>query len=254
MTMVRRRPILWTALAGAAFLTVALATLAWSRAVPAGLTADDRRCIAQALEQAGHPDLAGGGATAVGLSFDEQVRRIVAAQAAAFTAAPIQEPIDFGRSREPCDVIAAGHAYCYDRSRFIEKALRHLGFTTRYAAVYAVPEGSSALRSLLTPGISSHAVVEVRTARGWMVVDSNTRWIGLTAAGQPVDLAALAADPAVLNQPWHEVGPKGPERILTRPFTYVFGLYSRHGRFYAPYDPIPDVAWGPFLRYALLPG
>ena len=32
--------------------------------------------------------------------------------------------------------------------------------------------------------------------------------------------------------------------ILGRPFTYLFGLYSRHGRFYPPYTPVPDLDWG----------
>jgi hypothetical protein len=27
------------------------------------------------------------------------------------------------------------------------------------------------------------------------------------------------------------------------PFTWIYSLYSRHGRFYPPYDPVPDVNW-----------
>jgi hypothetical protein len=31
--------------------------------------------------------------------------------------------------------------------------------------------------------------------------------------------------------------------IFRSDFTYVIGLFSRHGRFYPPFTPIPDVNW-----------
>ena len=36
---------------------------------------------------------------------------------------------------------------------------------------------------------------------------------------------------------------KLPE-IYSAPFTWVYGFYSRHGRFYPPYNAVPDVNWG----------
>jgi hypothetical protein len=35
----------------------------------------------------------------------------------------------------------------------------------------------------------------------------------------------------------------GLPEIYGAPFTYVYGL-SRHGRFYPPYNAVPDVNWG----------
>ena len=35
--------------------------------------------------------------------------------------------------------------------------------------------------------------------------------------------------------------------ILKNNFIYIIGLYSRHGRFYPPYNFIPDINWGEFM-------
>lgn len=69
-----------------------------------------------------------------------------------------------------------------------------------------------------------------------MLVDSNRPWLGLANNGKPIDLQDLAEmDQRKL------VG--SPDEIFDQPFTWVYGLYSRHGRFYAPYLPVPDVNW-----------
>lgn len=74
-----------------------------------------------------------------------------------------------------------------------------------------------------------------------MIVDSKTRWAGLTSDGQPLDLAAIRANP---DRKWNRNVLGSLPEIYDAPFTWVYGLYSRHGRFYPPYDPIPDVNWG----------
>ena len=137
-------------------------------------------------------------------------------------------------------MVRAGHGLCFDRSRAIETILRLQGMRTRHAAIYSTRATGSALRSLATPGVDSHAITEVMTRRGWMIVDSNSRWIGLTNANQPLDLARLRDRP---GGPWHpSVRVQLPE-IYRAPYTWVYGLYSRHGRFYPPYNPVPDVNW-----------
>src|SRR5680860_1366733 len=146
----------------------------------------------------------------------------------------------FDRPRELRDLYQARSGLCFDRSRAIEKILSSLGFEVRHAAVYSTKDASR-LRAFLTPRTPSHALTEVKTARGWLVIDSNRRWIGLTRDGTPVDLDALRETKA--QQAWDSRLKEPMSTILSGPFSYLFGLYSRHGRFYAPYTPIPDADW-----------
>lgn len=176
--------------------------------------------------------------------FDEELDLIFAAQDAVLSAAPIDEGIPLGQRRELDELVETGRGLCYDRSRAIETVLRLFGMRVRHAAIYSTAKTKSAIRSLLKPGVSSHALTEVRTERGWMVVGSNVRWVGLSAEGQVFDLKQVRRCPGVpLSK---RVKAPMPD-ILKRPFTWVYGLYSRHGLFYPPYIPVPDVDWRELL-------
>jgi hypothetical protein len=174
-------------------------------------------------------------------AFDNQIRAIDAVQDAVISMAKLDEEITFDHAREPRDAFEQKKGLCYDRSRTIEKILGSLGFETRHVAVYGTDK-RNALLALLTPGNDSHALTEVKTNRGWMAVDPNVRWIGLTAEGQPLTVAALRSiDMATAR--WSGNGEAAPHPIFRKRYTFVRGLYSRHGRFYPPYTPIPDVNW-----------
>lgn len=173
-------------------------------------------------------------------NFDDQVALILRVQDRVLAASPEERGIPLNRPREISDLIRARHGACYDRSRAIETVLRFYGFRTRHASMYSTAETRSALWSLATPDTVSHAMTEVETSRGWMVVDSKVRWSGLTADGRPLDLKALHED---RRRKWSPAVKAPLPEIYGDPFTWVYGLYSRHGRFYPPYDPIPDVNW-----------
>lgn len=49
----------------------------------------------------------------------------------------------------------------------------------------------------------------------------------------------------ILSIQWHK-GP--PTNIYEQPFTFVYGLYSRHGQFYPPYNFVPDINCGEFVK------
>lgn len=212
--------------------------------VSSALTDEDTVYVAKILQETGHGNVAKGAAAK--LPFDQQVAVVAAVQDAILTMAPKDNEIPFGRTREPRDIYELRHGSCFDRSRTIEKALNYAGLRTRHVAVYSTTETKSALKSLATPQIDSHAVTEVETARGWMVLDSNARWMGLTAEGQPFTLAALKSEPA-LAASQHPAVTARINRIFRADFTYVIGLFSRHGRFYPPYTPVPDVNWRELL-------
>ncbi len=178
--------------------------------------------------------------------FEKELGFIRLVQKAVLDAIPVNAGIPYDHPREPTDLLLLGEGHCFDRSRFIEKTLRHNGFETRHIAVYSTADTGSALLSLLTPQVSSHAVTEVRTSRGWLVVDSNEPWISLSKDYQPLSINGLSA----LNAGALE------ERLLSQPetsiyaagFTFVYGLYSRHGRFYQPYNNFPDINVSEFAQ------
>ncbi len=231
--------IIWRG-AIAIFILSVVAILAYND-VSTALTQDDKVYADRFLRDAGHSDPLG---RPPATAMDDQVRVILTVQDAVLSLAAHDIPIALDREREPKDVYEAKSGLCYDRSRTIEKILSSLGYEVRHASVYSTDQTNSSILSLFTPQVSSHAVSEVKTAQGWLVVDSNSRWIGLTREGEPIDLAELRANPELNKQPWDLRVTGQIDDIFQTGFVYVIGLYSRHGRFYPPYTPVPDIDWG----------
>ena len=97
----------------------------------------------------------------------------------------------YGTKREPKDVFEAKAGLCYDRSRVIEKILNFYGFKTRHVAIYSTVSSPFALLSLVTPGINSHAVTEVKTSKGWLVVDSNELFLSVGKDNEPISIEEI---------------------------------------------------------------
>jgi hypothetical protein len=231
-------------------LNIALAItclLVWQIAVhdvPTSLTSDDIVVAKALLDPIRIAPVADARAS---LPYDDQIKEIRAVQRLVLDLAPKSDPIPLGHTREPRDLVGYGSGLCYDRSRTIEKLLRYLGFTVRHVGIYAVPDGMTPWHSLITPGVDSHAVSEVLTSKGWLMVGSNFPWISVEQSGKPVSLEQMRRDIVDRMPPRaYQDGP--PVFIFLARFTYVDGLYSRHGGFYPPYDGVPDVS----LKEALL--
>jgi hypothetical protein len=233
-----RRPGTASIISVCTVLLLGGAVLAASHRVDNSITPEDRQYIARFL--AGVPPLRSEPPT-----YADQIDFVTRAQQAVLRLAPLDEGLPANSPREPKEVFEAHRGLCYDRSRVIEKILRYSGLTTRHVALYAVPEAGSALGALLTPGSPSHATTEVLTPEGWLVVDSNAPWLSLDRSGRPVSIAAMQAAASGSAQiAWRTPPPNG---LYVHPFTFVYGLYSRNGRFYPPYDSIPDVQYGELM-------
>jgi len=214
------------------------------------LTDDDRRYAALILAEAGveeRPTLG---------DFASEVAFVRAVQAAVLHVAPVsatETGIPQGQAREPADLYRERRGLCFDRSRVIEKILRVHGLRTRHVSAFHGASGSTSAWVLFDPHTRSHALTEVATSRGWMMADSNSVYVAL-AQGRalPMDAKAVARgarDPS---------GPQLDERapagtFFATPFLPIRGLYSRHGRFFAPYNAIPDIAWSEMLSFDLRP-
>ncbi len=146
-----------------------------------------------------------------------------------------------GPGHEPMDFLERGYGCCFDRARLIEKAAMHYGFAIRHVSIF---EGQGPrLYRYLVPGIRSHALSEVETTRGWMAVDSLYRFVGLAESGEVLTTPELrgvagrqTTDGRTLAEPL--------TKSLDFDYRAVYGLYSRHGFFFAPKAPLPDVDWG----------
>ncbi len=181
--------------------------------------------------------------------FEEKVAFISTVQDSVLQTVPHEGGVPFGQTREPKDIYYHESGSCYDRSRLLEKIFRAHGLEAVHISIYYTHERSWPM-ALITPGSSSHATSKIKTSQGWLAVDSNRRWLNLTEDMQTVPLSELAAleGEQGLKIEWH---PKYAEvyehGIVKRPFVYFYGLYSRHGLFYPPFDRVPDVHWGEVL-------
>lgn len=180
-------------------------------------------------------------------SFEDEIRVIRWAQAQIFKAAPGNEPIPEYEDREPMDLLKARSGMCYDRARTLDKALTWLGFEARHIYIlFADPQNGTGAWSFTRHALSrstSHAVTEVKTSRGWLLVDSNTPWISLDTHGLPVQAGDV-----------HEKRTqfKAPPDYTQTPFWAIRGMYSRRGQFYRPYIVFPEMNWPDFMNWALL--
>lgn len=230
--MTTRRAVLGGLLAAFALVVV---TLAYNN-VPSTVTETDKAAVRRVM--------AGKNVPSAPETWEQQLALVFEAQDAILTVAGVNEGLPLGKSREINDLIKAGHGLCYDRSRAIETILRSYGMETRHVAVYSTAETGAWWKSLLTPKVASHAVTEVKTQKGWLVIDSNLRWVALTASGEPMDMDAVRDNP---DQDWSSRNADDMNQVFKEPFTWVYGLYSRHGKFYPPYSPVPDINWSEFL-------
>ncbi|HWA74818.1 MAG TPA: transglutaminase domain-containing protein [Polyangiaceae bacterium] len=139
-------------------------------------------------------------------------------------------------SHEPADVLARHKGCCYSRSRVIEKALRLAGYETRHLSLYRRTHAVG-LVDVFWPNQSSHSTSEVLTSRGWVVVDSNNQYVPVSEDGVPFTSLTL-----------RDRAEKGgaaalPLAFMEGKYHVIYGLYSRHGGFYRPFVPLPDIAW-----------
>lgn len=174
-------------------------------------------------------------------TFADEIRAIKIIQHRIFENAPMGEGIPDFEPREPSDLMMRRQGLCFDRSRTLDKAFDYVGLPARHAyLLYRTDRGF--LSALFHHGQPSHAVTEVKTSRGWMLVDSNTEWIALTRDGQVVgvdDVWKRAAEfdvmPVYLKDPWWAIP----------------GMYSRKGQLYPPYIMFPDFNWLDFFSWLI---
>lgn len=181
------------------------------------------------------------------LTYEQEIALIRSVQKLIFEQVPIGEPIADYETREPEDLFNQKSGLCYDRSRTYDKVFSWLGFEARHVYILypehpATGEMLSFWGAFFTKGTNSHAVTEVKTSRGWLLVDSNSAWVSDGKDGLPVDADQLRAKASLLP---------GMPGYFMRPFWAIRGMYSRRGQLYRPYIPYPQLSWPDFSAWVL---
>lgn len=209
------------------------------------ITEEDALYIEKILEEGGYNSEA----LKTPENFDDEMKLVLAVQKSVFNTAPGNRPIPENGPREPKQLYEATESYCADRARTMDKAYRTLGLESRYAALYSNTAGKNLIQTLLTQtyfhDVKSHALVEVKTSKGWMIVDTRALWVSVDQNGTPLSLKELNAVKDKKALRWDTAYSKDePYSLLKDDYYIIYGLYSRHGRYYAPYTPyVPDVNW-----------
>lgn len=180
------------------------------------------------------------------LTFEEEITLIARIQQLILQEAPIGPPIPDYADREPEDLMKHRSGLCYDRSRTFDKLYTWMGFQVRHVYILypddpLTKEKLPYWRAFFTRGTASHAVTEVKTQKGWLLIDSNSNWISLTKDGRPINADHIEENAANFM---HEV-----PHYFNQPYLAIRGLYSRRGQLYRPYIPYPQLNWQDFTSW-----
>ena len=234
-------------------LSVSIPTILYYHSVDTSLTKDDYEYIPKYLKNITQISKES--------TYEEELDFISSVHRSTFDIVPNAGSIPINQQREPKELYFAKVAGCSDRARLIEKILMYSGFKTRHFSMYSKEYPpfiiSSSVKLLITPKTKSHAALEVLTKKGWLVIDTNTPWVAIDVHNNPLSIKKIqqSVDYSVyLISPTMAIDWKTPphpsNEIYIKSFVFVYGLYSRHGRFYPPYNLIPDINYGEFIQNA----
>jgi hypothetical protein len=125
---------------------------------------------------------------------------------------------------------------CYDKALLMEKIFLEYGFQIRHMYIYFRNDNLAIERTdFFKKGLTSHAMLEVKTQKGWMVVATNGNWLGIDPQDNPLTIHdvrdQLKADNLKLKKPnYYGAYFFEPFRIPSN-FLITYGIYSRHGQF-----------------------
>jgi len=128
---------------------------------------------------------------------------------------------------------------CYDISRAAEEIFYYLGFEVRHVSVYKNTHNNR-IKTLLSRG-SSHALLEIKSEKGWLAIDPHMGIVYTDAHNNPIATEEILKSKQSINEQ------RRIHQIFQDNYVIVCGLYSRHGKFYKPFTPLPDVSWQQFL-------
>ncbi len=152
--------------------------------------------------------------------------------------------IDLNNSREPKDLYTSRRGECFDISRLLEKIYMYYGYKVRHLSIYEKKGKYPFINLFFKKNNDSHAISQIFTQYGWISIDSVFNWIGID---DNYNLIKLENIKNINNWKYDQ-----PHHIFEKDFYVIYGLYSRHGLFYPPYNRFPDLNFFDFLKYNFL--
>lgn len=179
-------------------------------------------------------------------AYEDEVAFIRAVQDAVLNLVPNKSPLPYFKPREPKDIYQTKGEYgaCCDRSRLIEKILRKHRFKIRHVFIYSKNSFGGKLLlffwkylCFFCSHVKTHAVSEVLTKEGWLVIDSNANWVSLDKQNKPHPMKDIECGRQIF---WKEPMCSQPncsdmKDICEGSFAFLYGVYSRRGRLYPPF-------------------
>ena len=164
-------------------------------------------------------------------TFNEEISCIQYIQEQQLKLVNSQECREFFISVEPLEYLNANKGCCWDRARFIEKALSYYNFKTKRISLYK-PQSNDKFW-LFKKSIPSHATSEVKTINGYLGIDSLSTLLLLDQNSQPLTFRkAKEID--------YKFGDDQEFFALKEEYKVIEGLYSRIGNKYG-LKFIPDI-------------
>lgn len=139
------------------------------------------------------------------------------------------------------NIVEAKSTICYDRSWLIETLAEQQGYPAR--RVFLLANTTSNFKPwIFSRNVISHAMSEIHTEKGWVLVENQETWCGVINE-TAISVADIFRNKEILKQ----IPLKNKNHILYKNFNYYRGLYSRHGQLFEPYVPFPEVRWKDLL-------
>ena len=126
---------------------------------------------------------------------------------------------------------------CYDNSYALEQFLETLGYEIRHVFWLYPYEKQNFIFAMISKKSKSHAALEVRTARGWLYIETLSDFIALDSKMTPY--TAKDINSIFINGQINE-NTMNPPQYLNKKNFIIYGLYSRNGQLFPPFTIVPD--------------
>jgi len=178
-------------------------------------------------------------------SFYEELQYIMAIQEKIQLLKRKSSGIPIDTKREPENFYKQRVGQCYDLSRTLEKIFAFSGFTVRHVFVFERQGAFPLWNFFFKKGVPSHALLEVKTLSGWVTVDPSSLWISVAKNRNNVNISEVKGT-QYRRYNWFR---DRPHSVFDNDVFVIYGFYSRHGRFFPPFNFIPDINYLDFLSY-----